>query len=826
MQVRLGTSNHEVIDMSGASEPYEIHGLGGGDVIHGTAYSDLIIGGAYYDQMYGNAGDDVFSMTGSDCVGDVVYGGAGFDTILGSAASEVLLLGSISSIERIDSGGGLDILRGTEAGTYWDFRNTALFGILEIDLRGANDDFKGSAGDDRVIGGTGNDVLDGHTGTDTAVYKGNFSEYTLTPLSGGQLRVATANGDGTDTIRGFEILEFADGTYSNGVFTPLGDPGNTAPVANPETYSSTEDVARVVAAPGVLANDSDADGDALTITGFSASSAQGGTVAVNANGSFTYTPKPNFNGADSFSYTVSDGRGGFATSQVTLNVAAVNDAPVAVNNTYNATQNNALVVSAASGVLSNDSDPDGQTLTVGSFSATSTHGGTVAMNANGSFTYTPASGFSGNDSFSYTASDGTLQTGATVNVSVTGTTASTFDSLIAAMPENSWAKLNTNQFANVLTPYSLQPHVFTHSSPHSVIQAWSAATWDANRSEYIFWGGGHYNYEGNEVYTWSAATLQWERASLPSRVVHISGARYETADGPEHTPISSHAYDNLEFLELADRMVNFGGAAAHTGGPFVESDGWTRTGPYFWDPSKADPNKVGGLTGSHVNPGTYPNIVGGEMWENRDIFSGQHPLREMVNGTTDYVRVGDTDVVFVNDTSQHLFKYTIHDVNDPTQDTYQLVGDSYDTYTGGGAGAYDPVHNLYVRTSRYAFSYWDLDKAGPTNRNVLFMPSDPTGQFVLNEDWGMEFDPVRERFVLWKGAAPVWYLEPVEQSTGFTWNLEQAPLTGSSFPSVPSGFRGVLGKWDYVASHDIFLGVSNHLTGDVWAYKPEGWSPA
>src|SRR5688572_23487132 len=452
MQVRLGTSNHEVIDMSGASEPYEIHGLGGGDVIHGTAYSDLIIGGAYYDQMYGNAGDDVFLMTGSDCVGDIVYGGSGFDTILGSAASEVLLLGSISSIERIDSGGGLDILRGTEAGTYWDFRNTALFGILEIDLRGASDDFKGSAGNDRVIGGTGSDLMDGHAGTATAVYKGMFSEYTLTPLAGGQLRVATTNGDGTDTLIGFEILEFANGTYSNGVFTPFGGPGNTVPVANPETYSATEDVARVVTAPGVLGNDSDADGDALTISGFSPSSAQGGTVAMNANGSFTYTPKSNFNGPDSFSYTASDGRGGFSTAQVTLNVAAVNDAPVAVNNSYNATQNTPLVVSAASGVLANDSDPDGQALTVGSFSATSVQGGTVAMNSNGSFTYTPPSGFSGSDSFSYSASDGTLQRNALVNLSVaSGGAGSTFDSLIAAMPENSWLKLNTNQFSNVFT---------------------------------------------------------------------------------------------------------------------------------------------------------------------------------------------------------------------------------------------------------------------------------------------------------------------------------------------------------------------------------------
>src|SRR5690606_22032176 len=119
-----------------------------------------------------------------------------------------------------------------------------------------------------------------------------------------------------------------------------------------------------------------------------------------------------------------------------------------------------------------------------------------------------------------------------------------------------------------------------------------------------------------------------------SDVVQLAPSRFETVDGYEHSPISSHAYDNLEFLEIADRMINFGGAAWNTGAGFVESDGVTKTGPYLWDPSKADPNAVGGLTGSHVNAAMHPEVVGGEMWENRENWPST--LGAMVNGTTDY----------------------------------------------------------------------------------------------------------------------------------------------------------------------------------------------
>jgi VCBS repeat-containing protein len=105
---------------------------------------------------------------------------------------------------------------------------------------------------------------------------------------------------------------------------------------------------------------------------------------------------------------------------VSIVVIGVNDAPVAVGDSYSTEEGTALTVSAP-GVLSNDTDPDGDTLTASLVSGPG-HG-TLTLNGNGSFTYNPASDYSGSDSFSYQACDpGLLCGGATVSIQVTEVT--------------------------------------------------------------------------------------------------------------------------------------------------------------------------------------------------------------------------------------------------------------------------------------------------------------------------------------------------------------------------------------------------------------------
>ena len=190
-------------------------------------------------------------------------------------------------------------------------------------------------------------------------------------------------------------------------------PVNDSPVAVADSYTTAEDTTLTIAAAGVLANDTDVDGNALSAV--LVSGPAHGTLALNANGSFTYTPTANYNGSDTFSYRANDGitNGNIAT--VTLTVTPVNDAPVAIADAYGVVSGATLTVPAA-GVLTNDTDVEGDALTA--LLVTGAAHGAVALNANGSFTYTPTAGYSGPDSFTYKANDGTAD-GNAVAVSLT-----------------------------------------------------------------------------------------------------------------------------------------------------------------------------------------------------------------------------------------------------------------------------------------------------------------------------------------------------------------------------------------------------------------------
>ncbi|HUR17472.1 MAG TPA: Ig-like domain-containing protein, partial [Acidimicrobiales bacterium] len=208
--------------------------------------------------------------------------------------------------------------------------------------------------------------------------------------------IADALYQGLDTFT--YTVRDAEGGTDTGLVTITVGASNAAPVAVDDNYVTDEDTALTVAAPGLLGNDSDANGDPLTAG--SASDPANGTVTVGTDGAFTYTPDPNFAGTDTFTYAVRDGWSGTDTGLVTIAVSARYDPPAAADDAYLTQQNVALTVPAP-GVLGNDA---GDALTAGS--ASDPANGTVAMGADGSFTYTPDANFTGTDPFTYVLSDG------------------------------------------------------------------------------------------------------------------------------------------------------------------------------------------------------------------------------------------------------------------------------------------------------------------------------------------------------------------------------------------------------------------------------------
>lgn len=177
---------------------------------------------------------------------------------------------------------------------------------------------------------------------------------------------------------------------------------NDAPVAVGDSYQVNEDASLTVPlASGLLINDVDADGNTLAVA--AVAQPQHGTLNLSTTGAFTYTPDANFHGTDSFTYQVSDGQSLSNVATVNIVVDPVNDSPSATADSYSVA-GTTLIVNVADGVLVNDTDVDQQSLTADLVS--DPLNGQVTLNANGSFTYTPDSGFVGNDSFTYRANDG------------------------------------------------------------------------------------------------------------------------------------------------------------------------------------------------------------------------------------------------------------------------------------------------------------------------------------------------------------------------------------------------------------------------------------
>ncbi len=223
---------------------------------------------------------------------------------------------------------------------------------------------------------------------------------------------------------------------------------NDAPVANNDTLAATEDTPVTYTAAQLLGNDTDVDLDTLTIA--SVTSGTGGTAVLNGDGTVTFTPNGNFNGAADFTYTVTDGALLSNTATVTVNVAAVNDAPVAVADTGAVNEDATLTRTALTGVIQGagtDTDVDNTTaslvvsgvvvgagpVTQGAGVATSLAGtyGHLILNANGSYTYIAdqaaadglATGATATDVFTYTVRDpgNAVSNTTTLTITVTGT---------------------------------------------------------------------------------------------------------------------------------------------------------------------------------------------------------------------------------------------------------------------------------------------------------------------------------------------------------------------------------------------------------------------
>ena len=267
----------------------------------------------------------------------------------------------------------------------------------------AEDDFFNGIEDTDITGNVldNDDDVDGDTLTVLISNQPTNGDITLNP-DGSFTYTPDANFNGTDSFT-YVVLDGNGGTDTATVTLTVGG-DNDNPIANPDTATTDEDSALAIPAADLLTNDTDADGDTLSILSVSGAGTTG-TVTLNGT-DVVYDPDGEFEdlgvgetATDTFTYTVSDGNGGTATSTVTVTITGVNDAPVAAPDTAAGNEDSPIT----GNVLTNDQDPDGDTLLASL--GTPPANGTVVVNPDGSFEYTPDPDFNGTDTFTYVATD-------------------------------------------------------------------------------------------------------------------------------------------------------------------------------------------------------------------------------------------------------------------------------------------------------------------------------------------------------------------------------------------------------------------------------------
>ena len=341
---------------------------------------------------------------------------------------------------------------------------------------------------------------------------------TVTFAGGSVTYTPTANFNGADSFT-YTVSDGNGGTATATVSVTV-NPVNDAPVANADSATTNEDSPITV---NVVGNDIDVEGDTLVVS--AVTQGVNGTVTF-AGGSVTYTPNGNFNGSDSFTYTVSDGNGGTSTATVNVTVMPVNDAPVANNDLATTNEDTPVTVN----VVGNDTDVEGDTLVVSE--VTQGANGSVTFAAS-SLTYTPNGNFNGSDSFTYTVSDGHGGTAtATVNVTVNAVN----DGPVAAddsatTNEDTPITLNVVSNDTDVEGDSLVVSAVTQGTNGTVTFAGGSVTYTPN---------GNFNGSDSLTYTVSDGNGGTSTATINVTVSQVNDAPVASADSGTPTRTSGH----------------------------------------------------------------------------------------------------------------------------------------------------------------------------------------------------------------------------------------------------------------------------------------------
>lgn len=395
----------------------------------------------------------------------------------------------------------------------------------------------------------------------------------------------------------------------------------------------------------------------------------------------------------------------------------------------------------------------------------------------------------------------------------------TVASIAAGLQPNEWQKLNTNLISNVFTPSAKRSMIKggTYAYPREIIEAWGGGAWDSIREEFIFLGGGHSAYLGNELYRFSLTDLAWHRCCLPSQVVdtgtHIIPV-HVPASTPESVPSASvHTYCKLTFVSAIDRYLMWPGTdfyqspAARYEGENLEGPGVVNAGPWLLNPNNWDADKTAGDTGTGVDP----TDLGANVYYNADwVVRGFAPRFSSHTCT-------DGDTVWAMGVQSPAGIAACKVSVDGTTDSYTILADGTSGVGTPRAMVYCSAINALVLFDDTAGLLWLYDLTSkPIRWQRIILDTTVSGWWAGKEP-GVTYDADRNVIVVWGGNAEIWEIACPTTLAPATFKIRK--LTQASGPSALYGTNGIQSRFAYTGS-GLCVGVgSDGTNGDVWALK-------
>jgi hypothetical protein len=327
-----------------------------------------------------------------------------------------------------------------------------------------------------------------------------------------------------------------------------------------------------------------------------------------------------------------------------------------------------------------------------------------------------------------------------------------------------WMDVANSHLASVIYSGPLHDQMFGATGPDSIMIAWSGGVLDTNNDSLIVWGGGHADYYGNEVYSFSLKTLTWTKLDNPS----LENPDITVNINPDGTPVSTHTYDSLAFIPGLNSMF----VAGEWGNRATDS-----TQSWLFNPDIQNPNSTG-------------------VWQQAANYTA---------GLIDTIAAYDpvTQNVFAINSNHGLESYN------PSTNSWTVIGN---TPVAGWAetGALDPADHILVTTGQGHLSVVNL------TTGAVVQPTSSGDQTVQNgASPGFVWDSAANLFVGWNGGSTLYTLDPHT----WQWTAHAAVADNTIMPTAAAS-NGTFGRFQYDAADNVFV-VVNDISQDVYVYKPD-----